>query len=136
LCTKKSPVIPGLYALGYPTFREGAADTRLSDFGFFIKYVLANGRIVLFGLHLFGMQTLVLCHGVVVTTTSTGDEFDFVTHISFLRRLNALTVGTQVNENFLDTVLVDDAKALMRDTQTYETLLGFDPKTLELQIRA
>jgi hypothetical protein len=81
------------------------------------------------------MQTLVLCHGVVVTTTSTGDEFDFVTHISFLRRLNALTVGTQVNENFLDTVLVDDAKALMRDTQTYETLLGFDPKTLELQIR-
>jgi hypothetical protein len=81
------------------------------------------------------MQTLVLCHGVVVATTSTGDEFDFVTHISILRRLNALTVGTQVGENFLDTVLVDDAKALVRDAKTYKTLLSFDPKTLALQVR-
>jgi hypothetical protein len=46
-----------------------------------------------------------------------------------------LTVGTQVSENFLDTVLVDDPEAFMRDAQTYEALLGFDPKTLELQIR-
>jgi len=97
--------------------------------------VFANGRVVLLGFHLLGMQTLVLCHGVVMAATSTGDEFDFVTHISILRRLNALTIGTQVNENFLDTVLVDDAKALVRDAQTYETLLGFDPKTLVLQVR-
>jgi len=107
----------------------------LSNFGFFIKHVLPNGRVVLLGLHLFRMQTLVLCHCVVVASSRTGDEFDFVTHGSILRRLNALAVGTQVSENFLDTVLVDDAQALVGDAQTDESLLGFDPKPLALQIR-
>ena len=97
--------------------------------------MLPNGRIVLLGLHLFRMQTLVLGHCVVVAGSSTGNEFNFVTHISILQRLNALAVGTHISENFLDTVLVDDPQALMRNAQTNETLLGFDPKTLALQVR-
>ena len=111
------------------------SDEHLFDFGLFIKHVLPNGRVVLLGLHLFRMQALVLGHCVVVASSSAGNEFDFVTHISILRRLNALAVGTHISENFLDTVLVDDSKALMRNAQTYETLLGFDPKTLALQVR-
>ena len=31
-------------------------------------------------------------------------------------------------------MLVDVAKAFMRDAKAYETLLGFDPKTLALQV--
>jgi len=46
-----------------------------------------------------------------------------------------LTVGTQVSENIRDTVLDDDHEAFMRDAQTYETLLGVEPNSLELQIR-
>jgi hypothetical protein len=75
------------------------------------------------------MQALVLGHCVVVARSGTGDEFDFVTHGGLLRRLNALTVGSEVSNNLLDTVLVNDSEALVRDAQAYETLLGFKPKT-------
>jgi hypothetical protein len=81
------------------------------------------------------MQALVLGHCVVVARSGTGDEFDFVTHGGLLRRLNALTVGSEVSNNLLDTVLVNDSEALVRDAQAYETLLGFKPKTLVLQVR-
>jgi hypothetical protein len=81
------------------------------------------------------MQALVLGHCVVVARPGAGNEFDFITHISILQRLNALAVGTHVSENFLNAVLVDDSEALMRNTKAYKTLLGFDPKALVLQVR-
>ena len=97
--------------------------------------MLPNGRIVLLGLQLLGMQTLVLGCRVVVAGTGTGNEFDFVTHGRIPRRLNALAFGTQVCQDFLDAVLVDDPKAFVGNTQTHETLFGLNPKALALQVR-
>ena len=81
------------------------------------------------------MQALVLGRGVVVAGAGTGNEFDFVAHGRILRRLNALTAGTQVRKDLFDAVLVDDAKSLVRNAQAHETLLGFDPEALVLQVR-
>lgn len=96
--------------------------------------MLPNRWIVLLGFHLFRVQTLVLGHSVVVARSGAGYEFDFVTHCSILPRLNALTAGTQVSNNLFDTMLVNDSQAFMRDAQTYETLLRFEPKALALQV--
>jgi hypothetical protein len=81
------------------------------------------------------MQLLVLGHRVVMAGSGAGDEFDFVTHGSVLPQLNFLTGGTQVSNDLLDTVLVNEFQALVRNTQTYETLLGLEPKALALQVR-
>jgi hypothetical protein len=51
-----------------------------------------------------------------------------------LRRLNALSAGTQVGQDLLDAVLVDNPKAFVGNTQTHETFLGLDPKAPALQI--
>jgi hypothetical protein len=106
----------------------------LFDFRLFVDYVFPNRRIVLFGFQLFRMETLVLGYRVVMPAASAGDEFNFFTHCSFLLRLNALSAGAKVCYDFLDTMLVDDSQALVRNAQTYETLLGFEPKSLALQI--
>ncbi len=44
-------------------------------------------------------------------------------------------VGAQVSDDFLDAVLIDDTNALVRDAQTNEAFLGFEPESLVLQIR-
>jgi hypothetical protein len=49
--------------------------------------------------------------------------------------LDALPFGAQIGQHLLDAVLVDDADALVRNPQANETLLGFDPESLVLQIR-
>ena len=97
--------------------------------------MFANGRIVFPGLEFFRVKALILRDRVVVTGTGARDEFNFVTHSQILPRLDALTGGSEVGDDLLDTVLVYDTKALVRHAQTHETLLGFDPKTLVLQVR-
>ena len=49
-------------------------------------------------------------------------------------RLDALSFLTHVGKDFVDAVLVDDTNALVRDAQTNEALLGFEPESLVLQI--
>ena len=44
-------------------------------------------------------------------------------------------VGAQVSDDFIDAVLVNDTKALVRNAQANKALLGFDPKTLVQQVR-
>jgi hypothetical protein len=60
-CAKKSPL-----ARAFLYFNAASLDLR-----FLVKNVLAYRGIVLFGLHLFGMQTLVLGRRVKVTGTGT-----------------------------------------------------------------
>ena len=55
-----------------------AARKSLLDFRFLVGNVLANHRVVLAELQLFGLGALVLGGGVVVTCTGTGNQFDFV----------------------------------------------------------
>ena len=55
-------------------FLETSGRNRLLDFGFLVRDVLANRRIVLLGYHLFRMQTLVLGRRVVVTRAGTRHE--------------------------------------------------------------
>src|SRR5690606_20637460 len=49
--------------------------------------------------------------------------------------LNLFAASAQFRQNYVDAALVDDAHALGRNTQTHETLLGFDPETVMLQVR-
>jgi hypothetical protein len=81
------------------------------------------------------MKLFVFRHCVVVAGSGAGDEFDFVTHGSILRWLNFLTGGSQVGDDLLDTVLVNILEACVRNTQPYETILGFEPKALALEVR-
>ncbi len=81
------------------------------------------------------MEALVLGYGVVVPASGARDEFNFVTHSSNLLRLNALATGTKVCYDFFDTVFINDSQALVRNAQTYKALLGFEPKSLAVQVR-
>ena len=124
----------GLLAACDPAPQSWRPQLSLFDLCFFVNHVLANSWIVLLGFHLFRMQALVLGHCVVVARSGAGNQFDFVTHCSILPRLNALTAGTQIGNDLLDTMLVNDSQALVRDAQTYESLLCFEPKALVLQV--
>ena len=69
--------------------------------------------IVLFGLHLFRMQPLVLGGCVEVTGTGTGDESDFFAHCFVLQSLNAFAVSAHFSEHLVDAKLVDNSYALV-----------------------
>ena len=52
----------------------------LLDFGFFVKYVLADDRVVLFHLQLVCLGAFVLAGRIVMACACTGDQFDFFTY--------------------------------------------------------
>jgi hypothetical protein len=75
--------------------------------------MFAYSGIVLFGLHLFRMQPLVLGGCVEVTGTGTGDESDFFAHCFVLQSLNAFAVSAHVGEHLVDAELVDNSHAVV-----------------------
>ena len=99
---------------------------------------LADRRVVFLGLQLLGVEFLVLGRRVVVARAGARYELDLVA-ISFCHgfsplRLDVRTGGAQVGDDLLDAVLVDDAHALVRNTQAHPALLGFEPESLVLQV--
>ena len=100
--------------------------------------MLSNRRVVLLGLQLFRMELLVFLNCVVVPRAGARYKLDLFAvsfgHFLILRRLGALSLCLYVGKNLLDAVLVDDAHAAMRHTQAYPAFLGFQPKTLVLQV--
>ncbi|OED40544.1 hypothetical protein ACH42_16180 [Endozoicomonas sp. (ex Bugula neritina AB1)] len=49
--------------------------------------------------------------------------------------LDFLTVSAHLNQNGIDTFLVDDAHAFSGNAQAYETTLAFYPKAFMVQVR-
>jgi hypothetical protein len=51
-----------------------------------------------------------------------------------LRRLNALSAGTQVGQDLLDAVLVDNPKAFVGNTQTHDGRFPVTWQTLDIAL--
>jgi len=49
--------------------------------------------------------------------------------------LELFAASAQLGQHYVDTTLVNDAHAFGRYAQTHETLLGFNPETVVLQVR-
>ncbi len=49
--------------------------------------------------------------------------------------LELFAASAQLGQHYINTTLVDDTHALGRNAQTHETLLGFNPETMVLQVR-
>ena len=97
--------------------------------------MLTNPGVVLLRLHLFGMQAFVLGRCIEVTGTGTGHKSNFLSHQIILVALDSLALCPQVGKHFVDAVLIDDAHALVGHAQPHIAFLGFDPESLELQVR-
>ena len=78
------------------------------------------------------MQAFIFSGRVVVAGTGRRNEFDFLTHDSFLRRSDALSVSAHVCQALVDAVLVDDAQPFMGQPQAHVALLGLNPESLVL----
>src|SRR5574343_440660 len=100
--------------------------------------MLTGLRIVLHKLQFFRRRALVLGSGVEVSGTSRRFQLDlFATafsHFSYPSLLD-FAAGTQVGQNGVDALLVDDAQASVGNTQTHEAVFSIDPETTILQVR-
>ena len=82
----------------------------LLDFCFLVDHVFTDHWVVFFNFHFVRHGALVLGRGVVMTSVSAGDEFDFVTHD--FAPLDLFTAATHVCQDSIDAFLVDNAHAL------------------------
>jgi hypothetical protein len=106
---------------------------QLLDFGFFEDHVLTDFWIKFLDFHFFRHGALVFGGGIKITSTSSGNEANFVAHDE--SSLDLLTLSTQVSDDLFDAQLVDDAHGLSGQTQTDETLFAFHPETVIVQVR-
>src|SRR5690606_41001988 len=102
--------------------------------------MLANDGIVLLDRHLVGHVALVLVSGIEVAGAGAGYQSDLVSHrrlpvICSSENSDFLAARTQVAEHLVDADLVDDAHAFAAQAQFHETLLGFHPETMRVQVR-
>ena len=66
---------------GWPGFSEKEGiQASLLDFSFLVDYVLAYHRIVFLHFQFFGLGSLVLGGGIVMTGSSAGNQFNFFSH--------------------------------------------------------
>ena len=72
--------------------------------------MLTDHRIKLFDLHFTSHGALVLGGGVVVSGTSRGHEFDFVSH-GFVS-LDLFAALSQIGKNCINTFFVNNAHAI------------------------
>jgi len=105
---------------------------RLFDLGFLVENMFANDGVKFPHFQLLGRRALVLGRGVEMPRTSRGDQFNFVAHGS--HSLKFLTSDTQLSEDGVDPLLIDDAHSVAGYPQPHETLFAFDPKPMHMQV--
>jgi hypothetical protein len=114
-------------------FRKlGQLRLSLFDLRFFVGDVLAHHGIEFLRLKLVRMQALILRGRVVVTRAGGRYQFDFVAHDG---PLNLDALGSQVSDHHIHAALFDRAQTASAHAQADETLLGFRPKSVAVQIR-
>jgi hypothetical protein len=106
----------------------------LFDLRLFIHHMLADLGIELFDFHLARLIPFVLGGGVEMSSAGAGDEFDFITHGSVPLCSDFFAAGAQVGEDRVYALLVDDAHAFGRETQTHPAILTFDPEPVGVQV--
>src|SRR5882757_2231709 len=118
--------------VGLMTARGGSRSKVLLDLRFFVGDVLARHRIEFLGFHLVGMEPLVLRGGVVMPGSGRRDQLDFIAHAECSLNLDAL--GAEVGNDHVHAALLDGAQAARRHPQAHKSLLGFQPKSMSVQI--
>jgi hypothetical protein len=78
------------------------------------------------------MKPLVLRGGVVVTGARRRNQLDFIAHA--IRSLNLDALGAEVGNDHVHTALFDGTQAARRHPQADESLFGFEPKSVGVQI--
>jgi hypothetical protein len=109
------------------------ARARLLDLRLFVRDVFARHRIEFIGFHLIRMQTLVLRGRVEMPGSGRRDQLDFIAHTESSLNLDAL--GAEVGNDHVDAALFDGAQAARGHAQAHESFLGFQPKSVGMQIR-
>src|SRR5690606_4618491 len=96
------------------------------------NHVLADYWIKFFDFQFFRSSTLVLVCSVEVTSASTGNQTNQITHDVAPLYLKA--TSAQLGQNCINTALVNYAHAFGRNAQTYKAVLGLNPETMVLQV--
>jgi hypothetical protein len=114
-------------------FRKfGQLRLNLFDLGFFVSDVLAHDGIEFLCLELVWVQALILGGRVVMTGAGGGNQFDLVAHVRAPLNLDAF--GSQIRDHDVHATLLDGAQSASAHAQADETLLGFRPKSVAMQI--
>src|SRR5580704_1692113 len=103
----------------------------LFDLRFFVGDVLAHHGIEFLRLELVRMQALIFGGRVVVTGAGGGNQFDLVAHDG---PLNLDAFGSQIRDHHVHAALLNGPQSAGGYAQAYETLLGFRPKSVAMQI--
>jgi hypothetical protein len=115
---------------GFDFWKLGQLEPLL-DLGFFVRHVLADHRIEFLRFQFVRVQALIFGGRVVVTGAGRGNQLDFVAHES---SLNLDALGPQIRDHDIHAALFNGAQAAGADPQTHETLLGFQPESVGVQI--
>eukprot|EP00825_Cyclidium_porcatum_P005651 TRINITY_DN1276_c0_g1_i1.p1 TRINITY_DN1276_c0_g1~~TRINITY_DN1276_c0_g1_i1.p1 ORF type:complete len:146 (-),score=14.48 TRINITY_DN1276_c0_g1_i1:4-441(-) len=113
-------------------------EAELLQLDFLVSNMLTSLRVVLHELQLFRRRALVLGGGIEVPGASCRFQLDFFatafSHFIY-PSLSDFAASTQIGQDGVNAVLVDQAQTGVGNAQAQEAVFRFDPETTVLQVR-